>query len=265
MLTFTHSVSHSNANGPASFFPAMSDAKSAVAAMMKLPKAERMERLVAMSAECVARQEDAAPLLALIQLELDTPDSEPPASRPASTASSIAAAAEPKAKSTRRMLKEKRDELRAMLAKVDKALGSSADGPSSRPPSNRQPPAPRVTSEHARPPSSRPPSSHPPEGTVVAVHPDGSVDIQLAGGKVVKHVDPSCVVRDKAATGPSTAALERPPTGGRPSPSSSAGSQRGGRPTQLEIDALLRKAEGGKAPVCEARAAQSSMGSLLGK
>jgi hypothetical protein len=117
----------------------MSNTKAAVAAMMKLPKAERLERLVAMSAECVARQEDAAPLLSLIQLELDTPDEledeRAPASRPVSSASTSASgplAPPPKAKSTRRLLKEKRDELRAMLAKVDGALGNNSGGGSSR-------------------------------------------------------------------------------------------------------------------------------------
>lgn len=126
----------------------MSDVKAQVAALFKLPKAERLERLVAMSAECVKRQEDAAPLLSLIQLELDTPDDNRPASsvapsssRPASIASTAAggAAAAPAApaaapcKSVRRQLKEKRDELRAMLARVDNALGSSSSGgPSSQ-------------------------------------------------------------------------------------------------------------------------------------
>merc|ERR1719409_420496 len=101
------------------------DVKAAVAAMMKLPKAER---LVAMSQECVSRQQDAAPLLSLIQLELDTPEEdEAPPSRPASSASAASAVGPPPppAKSVRRQLKEKRDELRAMLAKVDGALGSS--------------------------------------------------------------------------------------------------------------------------------------------
>ena len=56
--------------------------KAAVAAMMKLPKQERIDRLMAMSTECIARQEDAAPFLELIQMELDTPDA-PAAASPA--------------------------------------------------------------------------------------------------------------------------------------------------------------------------------------
>ena len=100
-----------------------SDTKAVVAAMMKLPKAQRLEQLLAMSAECVARREDAAPLLSLIQLELDSPD-DADDEAPARTTSS-AAPAMPKKKSVRRQLKERRDELRAMVAKVDAALGSS--------------------------------------------------------------------------------------------------------------------------------------------
>ena len=89
-------------------------AKAAVAAMMKLPKQERIDHLVAMSRECIARQEDAAPILALIQMELDAPDDP---SRPSSAA--VADPARAKAKSKRRELTAKRNELRAMLAKVD--------------------------------------------------------------------------------------------------------------------------------------------------
>ena len=89
---------------------------AAVAALMKLPKAERLEALVAMSQECVSRQQDAAPLLQLIQLELNSPDDdEAPASRPVSSASIASKPPAPPAKSVRRQLKEKRDELRAML------------------------------------------------------------------------------------------------------------------------------------------------------
>ena len=58
--------------------------KAAVAEMMKLPKQERIDRLMAMSTECIARQEDAAPFLELIQMELDTPDAPAAASRPSS-------------------------------------------------------------------------------------------------------------------------------------------------------------------------------------
>ena len=90
--------------------------KAAVAAMMKLPKQERIDRLVAMSTECISRQEDAAPFLALIQMELEAPD-EPPATRPSSAA--VADPARAKARSKRRELTAKRNELRAMLAKVD--------------------------------------------------------------------------------------------------------------------------------------------------
>tara|TARA_B100000795_G_scaffold238636_1_gene199884 strand:- start:782 stop:1216 length:435 start_codon:yes stop_codon:yes gene_type:complete len=93
----------------------MSATTAAVAAMMKLPKQERIDRLVAMSTECIARQEDAAPFLALIQMELEAP--EDPASRPSSAA--VADPARAKAKSKRRELTAKRNELRAMLAKVD--------------------------------------------------------------------------------------------------------------------------------------------------
>ena len=88
--------------------------KAAVAAMMKLPKQERMDRLMALSTQCIARQEDAAPILALIQMELDAPDDP---SRPSSAA--VADPARAKAKSKRRELTAKRNELRAMLAKVD--------------------------------------------------------------------------------------------------------------------------------------------------
>lgn len=90
--------------------------KAAVAAMMKLPKQERIDRLVAMSTECISRQEDAAPFLALIQMELEAPD-DPPATRPSSAA--VADPARAKARSKRRELTAKRNELRAMLAKVD--------------------------------------------------------------------------------------------------------------------------------------------------
>ena len=94
--------------------------KTAVAAMMKLPKQERIDRLVAMSTECIARQEDAAPFLELIQMELDTPDEPAAASRPSSgTAVADAAAQRAKTKAKRRALTAKRNELRAMLAKVD--------------------------------------------------------------------------------------------------------------------------------------------------
>ena len=90
--------------------------KAAVAAMMKLPKQERIDRLVAMSTECISRQEDAAPFLALIQMELEAPD-DLPATRPSSAA--VADPARAKARSKRRELTAKRNELRAMLAKVD--------------------------------------------------------------------------------------------------------------------------------------------------
>ena len=91
--------------------------KAAVAEMMKLPKQERIDRLMAMSTECIARQEDAAPFLELIQMELDTPDAPAAASRPSSAADAQAERAKSKAK--RRDLTAKRNELRAMLAKVD--------------------------------------------------------------------------------------------------------------------------------------------------
>ena len=94
--------------------------KAAVAEMMKLPKQERIDRLMAMSTECIARQEDAAPFLELIQMELDTPDAPAAASRPSSaTAAADAQAERAKSKAKRRELTAKRNELRAMLAKVD--------------------------------------------------------------------------------------------------------------------------------------------------
>ena len=94
--------------------------KAAVAEMMKLPKQERIDRLMAMSTECIARQEDAAPFLELIQMELDTPDAPAAASRPSSaTAVADAQAERAKSKAKRRELTAKRNELRAMLAKVD--------------------------------------------------------------------------------------------------------------------------------------------------
>lgn len=111
--------------------------------MMKLPREEQLNQLVAMSQESVSRGEDAAPLLELIQLLLDKPDT--PAIRPASSASSasrpgtsasttsnVLAEAEPRAKSVRRQLTEKRNELRAMLATVNHKLESSSAAPSSR-------------------------------------------------------------------------------------------------------------------------------------
>ena len=113
--------------------------KSTVAAMMQLPKAERVARLVAMAQECIKREEDAAPFLELIQMELNSPDDSRPASRPSTTASSVARAAAPpaaapagppqeKPKSKRRQLVEQRNELRAMLAKVDRAMGGGDAG-----------------------------------------------------------------------------------------------------------------------------------------
>ena len=108
----------------------MGDAKAAVAAMMKLPKAERLKKLMALSEDAIGRKEDAGPYLSLIQLELEAPDSEPPLSRPASSASSVLSSQPPLVeKSMRRQLKEKRDELRAMLADVDRALGSNHGKP----------------------------------------------------------------------------------------------------------------------------------------
>ena len=104
-----------------------SGVRALVAQLMKLPKQERVERLIAMSQECIARQEDAAPFLELIQMELESPDDEPPASRPGST-SSTAAKPDPQVKARRRELTKKRNELRAMLAKVDNTIepGSAA-------------------------------------------------------------------------------------------------------------------------------------------
>lgn len=117
----------------------MSDIKGKVALMMKLPKAERLNQLVAMSQECISRGEDAAPLLELIQMEMDDWEtasnaSSVASSRPTSVASSAAirpassassAAADPKEKSMRRQLTEKRNELRTMLAQVNAALGEA--------------------------------------------------------------------------------------------------------------------------------------------
>ena len=181
----------------------MSDVKGRVALMMKLPKAERLNQLVAMSQECISRGEDAAPLLELIQMEMDDWEtasnaSSVASSRPASVASSAAirpasstssAAADPKEKSMRRQLTEKRNELRTMLAQVNAALGEAPSAPSSR----------------GATPSSQ-------QGPKKASGPD-------AGGS--------------------------------------------GRLSQAEIDALLRKAEGGKAPgECNARS-RSSVASIL--
>ena len=181
----------------------MSDVKGRVALMMKLPKTERLNQLVAMSQECISRGEDAAPLLELIQMEMDDWEtasnaSSVASSRPASVASSAAirpasstssAAADPKEKSMRRQLTEKRNELRTMLAQVNAALGEAPSAPSSR----------------GATPSSQ-------QGPKKASGPD-------AGGS--------------------------------------------GRLSQAEIDALLRKAEGGKAPgECNARS-RSSVASIL--
>lgn len=104
-----------------------SGVRALVQQLMKLPKQQRIEKLIAMSQECIARQEDAAPFLELIQMELDAPDDEPSSSRPGSTGSS-AAKPDPQVKARRRELTKKRNELRAMLAKVDNAIepGSAA-------------------------------------------------------------------------------------------------------------------------------------------
>ena len=204
----------------------MSDVKSRVAAMMQLPRAERLEALVAMSKDLVSREQDAAPLLELIQLELNSPDT-PPGSRPATGASSVAIAKPPpREKSMRRQLTEKRNELRAMLAQVDRALGpSSASGT---------------------------------EATIVKLHADGTADVKLPNGEVVERVHPNQLGRRQDAVPPSTAQSSRPDTG----------ASRSGGPkttlTQAEIDALLRRAEGGgKAQVRGAIGYQSSLGSIL--
>ena len=110
--------------------------KAAVAAMMQLPKAERIDRLVAMSAECIAQQEDASPFLALIQMELDAPD-EPAAgdSEPRANSKPAAGEPEPLANSRRRELTAKRNELRAMLSQVDRTMGPQhGTAPWDRPP-----------------------------------------------------------------------------------------------------------------------------------
>lgn len=268
----------------------MSDVKAAVAAMMKLPKAERLERLMAQSAECVARQEDAAPLLALIQMELDTPDelelasasrpasSVAPSSRPASSASAAnGAAALPVSvpqKSMRRQLKERRDELRAMLAKVDGALSSSGG-----------------SGQRAKP------------DAIAFAHMSRGEKLQLArqagyrasGGasasqasrprvEVPEHIkqrfreeydaDPEAFRRTWSEQTPEFRRLcaepSKPPTPKEPRSGSShgGGSSRGGTVTktrplegldEAQIEALLRKAtQGGKAQVSDARAAGST-------
>ena len=181
----------------------MSDIKGKVALMMKLPKAERLNQLVEMSQECISRGEDAAPLLELIQMEMDDWEtasnaSSVASSRPTSVASSAAirpassassAAADPKEKSMRRQLTEKRNELRTMLAQVNAALGEAPSAPSSR------------------------------------------------------DATPSSQQGPKKASGPDA--------GGS------------GRLSQAEIDALLRKVEGGRAPgECNARS-RSSVASIL--
>ena len=174
----------------------MSDAKSKVAAMMKLPKAERLNQLVEMSRESISAGEDASALLELIQMELDAPDT-PTASRPASVASSapgVAADQPAPAKSMRRQLTEKRNELRAMLAQVDRALGPSSATPSSR----------------------------------------GATPTSRQGDSPQKRTTLSGPVTSGAA-----------------------------RLSQSEIDALLRRAEGGKAQVRGARGYESSVASIL--
>lgn len=269
----------------------MSDVKAAVAAMMRLPKAERMERLLAMSAECVARQEDAAPFLSLIQLELDTADNEQEQelSRPASTASASAAvrpAPPPNSnKSTRRLLKEKRDELRAMLAKVDNALGSSSSECSAS--VSRQ--------------SSRSGGSGRPDAIAFA-HMSRGEKLQLArqagfkasggggagagGGsaaaarrpplvEVPAHIkerfrdeyeaDPEAFRRTWSEQTPEFRQLcslpGKAPTPSPTPPATAASSAHGGstsKLTEAQVEALLRKAQGGKAQVGDARAAGSN-------
>ena len=129
--------------------------KTAVAAMMQLPKAERIDRLVAMLAECIAQQEDASPFLALIQMELDAPD-EPAAgdSEPRANSKPAAGEPEPLAKSRRRELTAKRNELRAMLSQVDRTMGpqhgTAARDRTMGPPSS----AGHFSFSHAMPPTS---------------------------------------------------------------------------------------------------------------
>ena len=242
----------------------MSDTKAAVAAMMKLPKAERLERLVAMSAECVARQEDAAPLLSLIQLELNTPDpdDDPPSSRPASsTSTSITNPPPPKAKSMRRQLKEKRDELRAMLAKVDGALGSSSQ-------SGRRPDAVAF--------------AHMSRGEKLQLARQSGFRVSGGAGKGTQRIEvPEFIkqrFREEYDTDPeafrktweqqtpefrrqcSEPIVSKPPTPKGQvlgAPPGSAQSEKA-RLDALEVEALLRKAQGGKAKVGDARAAGST-------
>lgn len=247
------------------------DAKALVRSLMALPKAERLEKLMAMSQEAVARQQDAAPLLELIQLELDSPDDdEAPASRPVSSASSTALPprAQP-VKSMRRQLKEKRDELRAMIAKVDGALGEGSK--------------PSTASSQR---SSRP-------DAVAFAHMSRGEKLQLARQSGYKHAaggakgpaqrievpvhikerfrdeydaDPEAFRKIWESQTPEfrrqcaepNPAPTKPPT---PKPPGSAQSAKslGGRLDEAQIDALLRKAEGSKGKVGDARAGGSSL------
>lgn len=251
-----------------------SDTKAVVAAMMKLPKAQRLEQLLAMSAECVARREDAAPLLSLIQLELDSPD-DADDEAPARTTSS-AAPAMPKKKSVRRQLKERRDELRAMVAKVDAALGSS--GGSS------------AASTHGKGPDA-----------VTFAHLSRGQQLQLArerkssGAEVPEHIkerfraeydaDPEAFRKlwhqqtpefRQQFLEPSRVAMPptpKPPTPKPPTPSGTAGIQpprsaesSTGRLSESEIEALLRRSQphgGGKAKVKDAPGAGRTSSSIF--
>lgn len=257
------------------------DAKSSVAAIMKLPTHERLERLLALSAECIAQQEDATPLLSLIQMELNAPDSESVRPISSSTASKAPLNREPKAKSMRRQLKEKRDELRLMLAKVDSAMDGSSGKPSSAASSHR--------SNHAADSIGFSRMSRVEQ--LQLARQSGS---QAVGGgpprervEVPEHIktrfreeydaDPEGFRKTWEAQTPEFRRLCSEPGGTLKPPTpkggldpqlqgaSSLAHAHRGNTALLDTDALLRRIQGGgRAKVSDARAARSSMGGVLG-
>jgi len=242
-------------------------AKAAVAAMMALPKAERLEKLMAMSQDCIARQEDAAPILELIQLELNTPEVEP-ASRPASSATSVASLPPPPPKSKRRQLVEKRDELRAMLAKVDGALGSNPPSAVDFARMSRGQKLQITDGMKAGGGVAKGAASHSVKLVDVPEHikerfrdeydadPDGfrrmwseqSEDFRRQWTEPERSKPPTPAPTPKGSR--ANASAQPPPLH---QPAAAAQKAR-----EEEIDRLLRKSEGGKAKVSDARAAQSN-------
>jgi len=67
----------------------------------------------------------------------------------------------------------------------------------------------------------------------VAVHPDGTVDIQYANGQVIEHVDTSSLTREDPEQ-PEPAAPDRPSADSRPSSAGSRQSTAGSRPTTAD-------------------------------